>query len=441
MKIVLILPRGGIYRKKTGAFPIFIRYSPLTLPMLAALVPKELNATIETYDEGVEVIDKEKIKADFIAITSITGAAPRAYAYADYFRAKGIPVVIGGVHATLMPEEAAQHADAVVTGIAVDTWPQLLRDFKAGQMKKIYKVSDDISYANWPNPNREINKRKPFVSLNSLQATYGCSNRCEFCVTPYTCKDYKQRPIDDVINEIKKIKGKYIEFVDPSPIENVEYAKALYKALIPLKKKWVGCATTRIGRDDELLDLAAKSGCKGLLIGFESVNQNVLNNISKGFNRINKYFDLVNKLHKKHISIMGCFVFGLDTDGKDVFKNTVDFVNKANIDLPRFTVNTPFPGTRLFDRMNEGGRLTTKFWSMYDAQHVVIKPKNMTAQELQQGHHWAWKKTYKWTSIIKRLFFARSFTGVILLASYAYRHYALNLPKYDRETMSKDIEI
>ena len=138
---------------------------------------------------------------------------------------------------------------------------------------------------------------------------------------------------------------------------------------------------------------------------------------------------------------MGCFVFGLDTDGKDVFKNTVDFVNKANIDLPRFTVNTPFPGTRLFDRMNEGGSLTTKFWSMYDAQHVVIKPKNMTAQELQQGHHWAWKKTYKWTSIIKRLFFARSFTGVILLASYAYRHYALNLPKYDRETMSKDIEI
>lgn len=441
MKIVLLLPRGGIYRRKTGAFPIFIRYSPLTLPSLVSLIPENMDVDIETYDEGVENIDKEKIKADLVGITFITGAAPRAYAYADYFRSKGMKVVLGGVHASLSPDEAAQHADAVVTGLAVETWPQLLRDFESGKMKKLYEASEDLSYANWPEPSREINKGKKFISINSIQATYGCTNKCEFCVTPYTCKAYKHRPIEDVIAELKNMKGKYVEFVDPSPIEDVEYAKKLYKAMIPLKKKWVGCATTRIGRDDELLDLATKAGCKGLLIGLESVTQNNLNSIRKGFNTASKYYELADKLHKRHIAIMGCFVFGLDTDEKDVFKNTVDFVNKANIDLPRYTVNTPFPGTGLYERMAKEKRLTTKFWSMYDAQHVVIKPKNMSAEELQKGHHWAWKETYKWKSILKRLAHARSFTGVLLLANYAYRHYAINLPKYDRQEMEKDIKI
>jgi hypothetical protein len=138
---------------------------------------------------------------------------------------------------------------------------------------------------------------------------------------------------------------------------------------------------------------------------------------------------------------MGCFVFGLDTDQKDVLKNTVDFVNKANIDLPRYTVNTPFPSTGLFARMKKENRLLTKFWAMYDAQHVVIKPKNMTAEELQKGHHWAWKKTYNWKFIIKRLAHARSFTGVLLLANYAYRHYGRSLPRYDRKEMEKDLKI
>ncbi len=440
MKIVLILPRGGIYRRKGGAFPIFIRYSPLTLPTLAALIPKELKAEIETYDEGVDIIEKEKIKADLIGITSITGASPRAYAYADYFRSKGIPVVMGGVHATLMPEEASQHADALVLGIAVETWPQLLRDFKKGEMKKTYKAPDKIDFSNWPMPLRDINISKSFISINSIQATYGCTNNCEFCVTPFVCPGYNHRPVSDVIAEIKKIKSKYIEFVDPSPIEDY-YAKDLYRAMIPLKKKWVGCATTRIGQDDELLELAAKAGCKGLLIGFESVSQGTLNQIKKGFNSSDQYFNLTKKLHQKKIAIMGCFVFGLDSDDKDVFNRVVDFVNKANIDLPRFTVATPFPGTTYFKKMESENRITTKFWSMYDAQHVVIKPKNMTAEELQKGHHWAWKQAYKIRSVIKRLFFSRSFTSFGVFANFGYRHYALNLPKYTFELMKKDVEV
>ena len=209
-KIALILPRSPLYRYKTGAFGLFIRYAPLTLPTLLALIPKNMEIEVKIYDEGVEKIDKEKIDADLIGITAITGTSKRAYLYADYFRSKNIPVVIGGVHATLLPEEASQHADSVVTGIATETWPQLLRDFKKGKMKKLYQEPEKVNYSNWPSPNRKCynNKKAHFISVNSVQATYGCPNRCEFCVTPYSCNGYHQRPVEDVINEIKKVKSK-----------------------------------------------------------------------------------------------------------------------------------------------------------------------------------------------------------------------------------------
>jgi radical SAM superfamily enzyme YgiQ (UPF0313 family) len=435
-KIAFILPRGALYRYKTGVFKVMIRYAPLTLPTLVALIPEDLNIKTEIYDEGAEIIDVTKIDADLICLTSITGAANRAYEYAAYFRAKGKTVIMGGVHATLLPQEALEHVDSVAVGMGIETFPQILRDYKNGCLKKIYAAREDMPLTNFPFPKRDCYQttQKRFITTNSVQATYGCINKCAFCVTPYSCKGYKHRPVEEVVDEIRQIKSNTFIFVDPSPIED-NYAKELYRAMIPLKKRWASPMTIKIAEDKELLDVAVKSGMGGVLIGFESVSQRVLTDIKKGFNSVNRYYNAVRALHKNNVGIMGCFVFGLDSDDKNCFKRTIEFINQANIDVPRFTVNTAYPGTPFYEQMKAAGRIIEDDWSMYDCQHVVVKPLNMSAEELQAGHHWAWKEAYKTKSIIKRLAGSRSVLPYALGANIAYKFYAYNLPKYTRDVM------
>jgi len=435
-KIAFIIPRGGLYRYKTGAFKKLIRYAPLTLPSLVSLVPKDLNIVVEVYDEGIEKIDVHKIDADLICLSSITGGSLRAYKYAEYFKAKGKTVIMGGVHATLLPEEVANHVDSICIGLGVETFPQMLRDYKAGNLQPRYKAREDLCYDNFPLPNRDCysNKKIRFMTVNSVQATYGCLNKCAFCCTPFSSKGYHHRPVKDVVAELEQLQGKNFVFVDPSPIED-DYAKELYKEMIPLKKHWASPMTIRIAEDDELLDLAVKSGLKGVLIGFETVSQDTLNSIRKGFNSVNRFYNAVKKLHDNDIAIVGCFVFGLDSDDKDCFKRTVDFVNEANIDIPRFTVNTAYPGTAYYDKMLAEGRIIEKDWSLFDCQHVVVKPLQMSVEELETGHHWAWKEVYKISSILKRLSHSRSFLPYSITSNIAYKIYAHNLPKYTKEIM------
>ena len=443
MKIALILPRAGIYRYKTGAFSRFMRYAPLTLTTLASLVPEEISTDIHIYDEGIETVNKRKITADLVGLTAITGASMRAYAYADFFRAQGIPVIMGGVHATLMPEEAKLHADAVITGPAYETWPQALRDFKNGTLQPFYSPQPHIDFSKIPNPDRLSlwGSGRGFITINSIQAVFGCPNSCDFCVTPVVCSGYQHRPIQDVVREIASLCGKYFVFVDPSPIENIQYATALYRALAPLKKKWTGLATTRLVNHPELMDAMEAGGCKGLLIGFESLSQGSVNTIKKGFNRVADYYRLADDLHRRGIAIMGCFVHGLDGDDRDCFKRTLEFVNNANIDLPRFTVCTPFPGTPFFAALKRDGRILTENWALYDAQHVVFRPRNMSPDELLSGHHRVWREAYRLPSMIKRITCSRSFLKAALVTNYAYRRYAEKLPRYTAEVMEQDHRI
>jgi radical SAM superfamily enzyme YgiQ (UPF0313 family) len=438
MKIVLILPRAGIYRFGSGAFSRFIRYSPMTLPTLAALVPKELNATIELYDEGVEKIDPEKISADIIGITSITGASQRAYAYADHFRSRGIYVVMGGVHVSLMTDEALTHADTVITGHAFETWPQFLSDFQVKQQKQLYRAPEKTDFSFFRQPLRKFMKRKSFITINSTQAVFGCPNGCEFCVTPVVCKSYEMRPVEQVVSDIRSMKGRVMTFVDPSPIENVPYAESLYSAMIGLGKTWTGLATTRLIKHKRLMDIMAKSGCRGLLIGFESLSQSRINSIGKSFNTVKEYYQLVNELHARGIAIMGCFVHGLDGDTTACFDDTMEFVLKARIDLPRFTVCTPFPGTPYFNKLKAEGRILTEQWSLYDAQHVVFRPDGMTVDELRNGHHAIWKEAYRLPHVIKRLALNRCFLTYATAANIGYGIYARNLAQYDESYMKSD---
>jgi radical SAM superfamily enzyme YgiQ (UPF0313 family) len=436
--IALILPRAGIYRYGTGAFSRFIRYSPMTLTTLAALVPPELDAEVRIFDEGIQTVQKEKIRADIVGITGITGASRRTYAYADYFRGRGVYVVIGGVHATLLPEEAQTHADTVVTGQAFESWPQFLRDWVSGKPRKRYDSRKKLDFSLFKTPSRGLLKKSGYVTVNSTQAVFGCPNSCEFCVTPVVCQGYQGRPIPQVVQDIASMKGTYFTFVDPSPIENVRYATDLYRALIPLGKKWTGLATTRLVMHGGLMDVMEQSGCKGLLIGFESLSQSANDAMSKGFSRVKEYRTLARELHSRGIAIMGCFVHGLDGDDPDCFGRTLDFVMEADIDLPRFTICTPFPGTPFFTRLKTEGRILTENWALYDAQHVVFKPARMSVEALEAGHHDIWKRAYTPGAITRRLAGSRTFLRLSIPANLAYRMYARRLPAFSDAYMAND---
>lgn len=426
-----------MYRYGEGIFNRPLRYSPLTLTTLASLVPPELDIEVEIIDEGVESFQSPSVMPDLVGISAITGSSHRAYYIADYFRNNGVPVVLGGVHPTLMPEEAIQHSDSVVAGFAEESWPQLLRDFKNGKMKKLYTQSPDMRLEKLPIPRRDLlRRRKSYVTIHTIQATRGCKNLCDFCVVPVAWGQRMYlRPIPEVIKEIEQIEGKNLLFVDVSPIEDIGYAKELYRAMIPLRKRWVSPCTMSIADDPELLSTAAKSGCKGLLLGFESVSQATLKGMRKNFNSANKYKEQVKKLHDNGIAINACFVFGFDTDDKDVFDRTVEFSIKLNLDIPRYTVYTPFPGTPVYKRLKDEGRIIEDNWALYDAQHVVFKPRLMSPEELQEGLHRAWRETYRFSSIIKRLSNSRIILAVTLPGNIAYREYARKLPWFTKDVM------
>ena len=285
MKIALISPAGAMHRYN-GMFHKGLHYAPITLALLAALVPKELDAEVVIYDETAEAIPLDT-DADVIAITCITGTSSRCYRYADYFRSLGKTVLLGGVHPTLMPDEAAKHADAILTGLGEKTFPQALLDIRDGCLKPIYRGEGCPDISNRPLPRKDLLNKKKYITLNTVEAVRGCNHSCTFCAYPAAFgKGVITRPVEDVIAEIKSFKGKEVIFPDVNLIANVKYAKELFTAMIPLKKWWMGLTTTAIGHNEELLDIFQKSGCKGILVGFESVNQETQQGINKGVNHV-----------------------------------------------------------------------------------------------------------------------------------------------------------
>jgi radical SAM superfamily enzyme YgiQ (UPF0313 family) len=407
-----------------------MRYAPLTLTTLASLVPPEIPVDIRIIDEGVDEIDPDRLDADLAGISAITGTAPRSYEISARLRKRGIPVVIGGVHPTLMPEEAMQHADSVVAGYAEESWPQLLRDFIAGRMRRRYDQSPQLNLTNLPFPQRQLFDSRLVNVGETIEATRGCIYKCDFCVVPTAWGKPLQKPVADVIADIKQMGAKRVIFLDLNLIADIPYAKELFTALIPLKIRWAGLVTTTIAWDDELLDLTARSGCKGLLIGFESLNQESLKEAKKAFNMRRSYHDVVRRIHDRGIAIMGCFVFGFDHDTLDTFDETVEFIMESRMDLPRYAIAVPFPNTGLFKRLKAEDRITTENWSLYDGQHVVFEPKNMTADELLQNTSRAWKKTYSYQAVWKRLAGSRTQLPIAIPANFGYRFYANHLDTF-----------
>lgn len=445
MKIALLAPAGAMHRYN-GLFHKNLHYAPITLALLAALVPEDLCAEVNIYDETAEPIPLD-LEADIVAMTCITGTASRTYRYADYFRSLGMTVFLGGVHPTLMPDEAKDHADSIFVGMAEETFPQALRDWQAGQLKPYYREPEGASIAGRPLPRKDLLKKKKYITLNTVEAVRGCCHACTFCAYPEAFgKKVITRPIEDIVAEIKSFKGKIVLFPDVNLIADRAYAVELCKALIPLKKWWFGLTTSVIDRDEELLSLMRKSGCKGLLIGLESVNQATQQGFHKGVNQVAGYQGLMSSLHKNGIMVMGCFAFGSDEDYKDVFARTVAMCEEAKIDLPRFAVITPFPRTPYYRELAAAGRIVEKDWGMYDVEHVVYEPKNMTKPELEAGLLSAWRSAYSWRGILRRIDWRnilRLHVGylVFFLANIGYRQYAGRMEGFDDAAMVDNSDI
>lgn len=430
LRVALISPKGPLYRHRGGIFGQSLRYMPLTLPTLAALVPDELDIELTCLDEGIQDVDTD-LDVDLVGMTVITGTAPRAYALAAAFRARSVAVVMGGPHVTLAPEDAAPHADAIVVGYAEESWPRLLRDVAAGRMATRYDQAPDLDLAESPLPDRTVLPRWRYLTPHVFEATRGCIHTCDFCVVPSAWgRRPLQKPPEAIVEDLKRMRTRKAIFVDLNLIADRHYARRLFTALKPLGIQWYGLATTLLADDLPLLDLAAESGCRGLLMGLESISPESLRASRKGFNRPEDYATVVERLHERRIALQGCFVFGLDQDEPDVFEKTARFAVEAGIDLPRFAIVTPFPGTPLYRRLEREGRLLHRNWEQYDGQHVVFRPARMSVEALQQGTEAAWKQAYSWSGITRRLRRTVAPWHVAALTNLGYRRYAHNLHRF-----------
>ncbi|HEY6140301.1 MAG TPA: cobalamin-dependent protein [Thermoanaerobaculia bacterium] len=427
MRVALISPKGPLYRHRGGIFRKSLRYQPLTLTTLAALIPPELDIDVALYDEGIQDVPEE-LDAALVGMTVITGTAKRAYELSAMYRAQGKTVVLGGPHVTLIPEEAAEDADAIVVGYAEDTWPELLRDFARGALKHEYRQAKDFTLQrDMPFARRDLFDKRHFLTQAVFEATRSCGHDCEFCVAPTAWGSRQfQKPVAWVVDDIRRVGARRILFIDLNLVADHAYARELFTALIPLKVRWFGLSTVLIAHDRELMELMARSGCRGLLIGLETIAPYA----GKRFNGSVDYRALIDDLHRLGIAIQGCFVFGLDHDTRDVFETTAGFAIDTGIDLPRFAIVTPFPGTPLHTRLAQENRILTRNWELYDGQHVVFQPLNLSVPELAAGHERAWKQVYRYSAIARRLWKARTFEPLGLAANLGYRFYAHHLHNF-----------
>ena len=396
MKLGLIAPATpGRSNQKKALLP------PLGLAMVAAVTPPDVEITLT--DENVTAIDFQK-RVDLVGITVLTVTAQRAYEIADTYRARGVKVVLGGIHPSVLPEEARRHADAVVIGEAEGVWPKVIEDFKGNKLQEVYRQRERPSLVGLPIPRRDLFAKKAYYFRNTLSTTRGCPYSCAFCtVTSFFGHTYRSRPVEEVLREIESLgKRKFIVFLDDNIVGNPRFAKELFRTLIPYKIRWVAQASVTIARDDELLELAAASGCISLFIGFESISPTSLAAMGKKINVVDDYEKVVKRIHSYGIGIHGFFIFGFDEEDESVFKRTVHFAQNMRIETAQFDYLTPYPGTAFGESLDKAGRILTKDWARYGYE-LVFEPKSMTRETMQRGHDWAWYRFYGIAAIWRRL--------------------------------------
>lgn len=377
---------------------------PLNLGMLAALTPPDIEVSI--VDEVVEKVNFDE-QVDLVGISCTTTVVPRAYEIAAEYRERGVKVVLGGTHPTLIPHEAVKHADSVCIGEAEGSWREILADFRKGKLKQVYRNNGYCSLEGLPIPRRDLFNAEYYLPIHGIQTTRGCPFACDFCaVTAIFGHKYRFRPVKDVLAEIDTLEHKYVFFYDDNIVGNPGYSRELFRSLIPYKKRWIGQASTTVIRDPELMKLMAKSGCKGLFIGFESLSEENLRQSRKKHNDPRQYKEVAKRLHDLGVAISGAFVFGLDNDDNTVFERTLEFAMDIELDIAQFNWLAPYPGTPIYDRLKAENRLINNEWWLTGSGlgDVVYYPRRMSPDELQEGSRWTRRNFYSTSSILKRFF-------------------------------------
>ncbi len=383
----------------------------LGLLTVAALTPADVNVEYIEYDTLPDE-DEALERFDLVGLSSFTARIEATYRLADRYRAMGVPVVLGGLHVSLMPDEAQQHADAIVTGGAEGAWPKLVEDFKAGRMKTRYDglQKDVFKPDNYVMPRYDLLKGRPYNRI-TVQTSRGCPINCEFCAASLRItSSFQQKPVDLVIEELKaatrEFEQPFVEFADDNTFVNKKWGKALLREMEPLGLRWFTETDISVADDDELLDLMARAGCKQILIGLESPTKNGLLDIDPHnwkAKRFDKYLDAITRIQAAGISVNGTFVVGLDSHDTSVFAELRDFIRTSNLLEVQLTVQTPFPGTPLYHRLKRDGRLLEdRYWDRCTLFDVNYIPAKMTVEELEEGFTWLASEIYSDADFTRR---------------------------------------
>lgn len=414
MKILLISPVIDL-NKKT---PYGLKLPSLSLYILKGLTPKK--HTVDIVEEEFDNLDFDG-HFDLVGISCMTANAPRAYEIAKKFKEKGATIIMGGAHPSIMPEEVLNFADIVVIGEAEGVWGKVLVDFENNKLKRIYNKPES-------NLNRYVVKDFKRLSQKSVNGiipllfSRGCPYRCNFCcVRKIYGSNYRTFPIENIVRDIKESKAKTFIFLDDNLIVDRNHAKKLFKALIPLKIKWLTQVAISAFRDLEILELAKKSGCIGIYIGLEGISRHQRIGLKKNIAEKHELENILDRIRRSGIFIHASIIFGFDTDDKDLCKRTTEFLIKNNICSATFMTLTPLPGTELFDKFKAEKRLLDLNWTNYDMQTLTFEPKNFTAEELNFCVLKANTEFYSLRSILKRFFYNFRHPYIFLSINFSFK--------------------
>lgn len=403
MKVKMILPALA---EAESPFWRPIKYSlfpPLGLATLAAYLSPD--DEIDLQDQHVEALSLDD-EPDLVIIQVYITNAYRAYRIADHYREQGAYVILGGLHITALPDEALPHADSIFLGPGETTFPQFLRDLKSGSPQKIYR-SALRTLQGIPPVRRDLIKRSRYLVPNSIVVTRGCPHHCDFCYKDAFFeggKSFYTQQVDDALSEIERLPGRHLYFLDDHLLGNTIFAEGLFEGMRGMNRVFQAAATVDSILRGKLIEKAARAGLRSLFVGFETLSPENLRQSNKKQNLKKDYTQAVNRLHDLGIMINGSFVFGLDDDDPDVFKRTVEWSVSHSITTATYHILTPYPGTRLYNNMEQQGRLLTKDWNLYDTRNVVYKTAGVTATELKNGYDWAYRTFYSWSNIVRSSF-------------------------------------
>lgn len=428
MKLLLVHAWNEKERSYRSRFSSLLSYPSLTLAVIYSLIPDGAFERIDVVDENSQTVHYDREHYDLVMISFDTSSSITAYKHCEEFKRRGSYIVCGGYHATALPDEVALHCDTVISGPAEISVPEFIKDFLNGTPKKLYR-NFDVCPADFPIPARDkITKRKK-LKIPALTANRGCPNHCVYCSMGMMWKN-DPRPIESVVSEIKALKSKMVIFYDPNFFVRREYALELMRALKPLKILWAANATADIGYDPEMLQAARESGCRGFLIGLESMNSQSLKGVAKSFNDADKYKEIIDNIHKYGIAVNGCFVIGFDSDTEEELTALPERVDKLGLDMCRFSVLTPYPGTPLFNNLKKQGRIFTEDWSRYNQNNAVFKPANFTPERLDELYRQVWREAYSWRRVLKRTFSSpwrwKPYVFILLGANIGFKYVGIN---------------